>query len=98
MLINITDPSYISEHMVDNVVKEKFHDNADEAAVRDQALKFLQIFRASMTRNQTIVDILHAFQVSRRDFKEGIAEIGFMMAVQFGFELALSFPPLRRER
>ena len=56
MAINITDPSYISGHMLDKVVKEKFHDNADDAAVRDQMFKFLQIFRASTTHDQTIVD------------------------------------------
>src|SRR6266849_2421859 len=97
MAIRITDPSYISEHMLDKVLKEKFHDNADDAAVRDQALKFLRMFRASTTRDQTIVDILHASRISRRDFKEGIAEIGFTMGMQFGFELALSFPPLQKK-
>ena len=51
--INITDPSYISEHMLDEVVKEKFHDDADDVAVRNQAIKFLQISSASTTRNQT---------------------------------------------
>ena len=64
--------------------------------MRNQAIKFLQIFRASKTRDQTIVDILHASQISRRDFKEGIAEIGFLMGMQYGFELALSFPPLQK--
>lgn len=97
MAINITDPSYISEHMLDKVVKEKFHDNADDTAVRNQAIKLLQIFRASRTRDQTIVDILHASQISRRDFKEGIAEIGFLTGMQYGFELALSFPPLQKK-
>jgi hypothetical protein len=62
---------YISEHMLDKVVKEKFHDNADDAAVRDQMLKFLRMFRAGTTRDQTIVDILHASRVSRRESKEG---------------------------
>ena len=98
MTINITDPSYISEHMLDRVVKEKFHDNADDIAMRNQAIKFLQILRASTTRNQTIVDIPHASQMSRRDSKEGIAEIGFVMGMQYGFELALSFPPLHKKR
>jgi hypothetical protein len=97
MAINITDPSYISEHMLDKVVKEKFHDNADDVAVRDQGTKFLQMFRASATRNQTIVDILYAARMSRGDFKEGIAEVGFMMGMQLGFELALSFPPLQKK-
>ncbi len=97
MAINITDPSYISEHMLDKVVKEKFHGNADDTAVRNQAIKFLQMFCASTTRDQTIVDVLHASQISRRDFKEGIAEIGFLMGMQYGFELALSFPPLQNK-
>lgn len=96
MAINITDPSYISAQMLDRVVKEKFHDNADDPAVRNQAIKFVQMFRASTTRHQTIVDILHASQRSRRDFSEGIAEIGFVMGMQYGFELALSFPPLQK--
>src|SRR2546422_9052012 len=96
MAITITDPSYISERMLDKVVKEKFHDNADDPAVRDQAIKFVQMFHASTIRDQTIVDILHASQRSRHDSKEGIAEIGFVMGMQYGFELALSFPPLQK--
>ena len=97
MAINITDPSYITEHMLDKVVKEKFNDNADDTAVRNHAIKFSQIFRASRTRDQNIVDILHASQISRRDFKDGIAEIGCLMGMQYGFELALSFPPLQKK-
>jgi hypothetical protein len=42
----LTDPSYISEHMFDKVVREKFQDNADDPAVRDQAMKMLAFFRA----------------------------------------------------
>lgn len=91
---NLTDPGYISEFMLDKVMKEKFHENVEDAAVRDQALKFLQMFRAAKGRDQTIVDILHAAKSARRDFNEGIAEIGFVMGLQFGFELAQSFPPL----
>jgi len=83
--------------MFDRVVKEKFHDNADDIAVRNQAIKFLQMLRASTTRNQTMIDILLASQMSRRDFKEGIAEIGFLMGMQYGFELALTFPPLQKK-
>jgi len=64
--------------------------------VRNHAIKFSQIFRASRTRDQNIVDILHASQISRRDFKDGIAEIGCLMGMQYGFELALSFPPLQK--
>jgi hypothetical protein len=94
MATKITDPSYISEHMLDKAVQEKFHDNADDVAVRNQLFVFLQIFRAAKTRDQTIVDILHASRAARRDSNEGIAEIGFVMGMQFGFELAQSFPPL----
>ena len=74
--------------------RKSFTINADDAAVRDQAIKFLQMFRAERTHGQTIVDILHASRISRRDSEEGIAEIGFVMGMQFGFELAQSFPPL----
>jgi len=70
---------------------------ADDAAVRNQAIKFLQMFRASTTRNRPSLTYLHPSQMSRRDFKEGIAEIGFLMGMQHGFELALSFPPLQRK-
>lgn len=66
MAINITDPSYISEHMLDKIVKEKFHDNADDTAVRGQAIAFLKMFRASTIRDQPIVDIPHASQFSRQ--------------------------------
>jgi hypothetical protein len=82
MAIKITDPGYISDQMFDRVVKETFHDNADDNAVRDQAIQFLKIFRAGRTHDQIIVDILHASKTSRRDFSEGIAEIGFLMGIQ----------------
>ena len=36
-------------------------------------------------------------EVSRRDFKEGITEIGSLIGMQYGFELALSFPPLQKK-
>jgi hypothetical protein len=52
MATKITDPSYISEHMLDKVVKEKFQDNADDAAVWDQAIKFLHMFRSGATHDQ----------------------------------------------
>lgn len=60
MAIKITDPGYISEQMFDRVLMEKFHDNADDNAVRNQAIQFLKIFRAGRTHDQIIVDILHA--------------------------------------
>jgi hypothetical protein len=87
----------ISERMLDKIVKENFHDNASEAAVRNQAIKFVQMFRASTIRDQSIIDILNASQRSRRHFKEGIAEIAFVMGMQYGFELARTFPPLQKK-
>lgn len=97
MSATITDPSYISEHMMDKVIREKFHDNADDRAVMLQAAALARMFRAGRTHDQTIVDILHASQASRRETKEGLAEIAFVMGMQFGFELALSFPPLPKK-
>ena len=61
--------------LLDKVVKEKFHNNADDTGVRNQAIKFLQMFRTCTTRDQTIVDILHASQISRRDFKEALRRL-----------------------
>ena len=92
----ITDPGYISEHMLDKVVKEKFHDNPDDAAVQDSAGAFIEMFRRSKTHDQTIVDILHAARIARRISPEDVAEVGFTMGMQLGFELALSFPPLKK--
>lgn len=94
MQTKLTDPSYVSENMFDLVVKEKFQNSANDAAMQDQATKLLQMFQASQSHDQTIVDILHASKFSRRKSKQDIAEIGFLMGLQFGFELALTFPPL----
>jgi hypothetical protein len=97
MAANITDPSYISEHMLDKVIREKFHDNTDDHAVILQGDTFARMFRAGKTHDQTIVDILYASRVSRHETKEGVAEIAFVMGMQFGFELALAFPPLEKQ-
>lgn len=91
----ITDPSYISEHMFDKVVREKFQDNVDDPAVRNQAIEMLKMFRAGKTHDQIITDVLHAARAARRTSTDGVAEIGFLMGMQFGFELAVSFPPLK---
>ncbi len=81
--------------MFDKVVLEKFVNNTDDLAVRMQILELLRLLRTSKSRDQIIVDILHAAKASGRESTEGIAEIGFTMGLQFGFELALSYPPLR---
>jgi hypothetical protein len=91
----LIDPSYISEQMFDKVVKEKFQDNVDDPAVRDQAIKMLAMFRAGKTHDQIITDVLQAARAARRTSAEGVAEIGFLMGMQFGFELAVSFPPIK---
>jgi len=93
---NLTDPSYISEEMFDRVVREKFQDNQNDSAVRDQAIKLIRMIRASKRRSQIIADILHAARTSKNDSAQGIAEIGFAMGVQFGFELSLTYPPSPR--
>ena len=90
----ITDPSYISEHMFDKVVREKFQENTDDRAVQDQARKMLAMFRSGRTHDRIIADVIHASKVARRTSTLDIAEIGFLMGMQFGFELALSFPPI----
>jgi len=84
--------------MFDKVVREKFQDSTDDAAVRDQAIKMLKMFRAGKTHGRIITDVLHASMVARRTSNEEIAEIGFLMGMQFGFELELSFPPLEKQR
>jgi len=93
----LTDPSYISEQMFDKVIREKFQQNQNDDAVRDQAIKLIGLLRASQSRTQVIVDVLHAVKVSGNSSAEKIAEIGFAMGLQFGFELGLSYPPLRQK-
>jgi hypothetical protein len=83
--------------MLDKVVKEKFLENPNFAAVRNQTATFAKMFRASTNHEQTIVDVLYASRLAHRESKEGIAELGFVMGMQFGFELALSFPPLTKK-
>ena len=91
----LTDPSYISEKMLDKVIREKFQENENDDEVRDQAIKLIGMLRASQCRPQVIVDVLHAASVSGNSSPERVAEVGFAMGLQFGFELALSYPPLR---
>ena len=94
--MRMTDPGYISQEMFDRLVREKFQDNQDDAAVRDQAIKLVRLVRSSKWRSQVIADVLHAAKTSRNDSTQGIAEIGFAMGLQFGFELGLTYPPQRR--
>jgi hypothetical protein len=49
--MQLTDPSYISHQMFDKAVREKFQDNPDDGAVRQQAFKLLQMVRSSQWRS-----------------------------------------------
>jgi predicted transposase YdaD len=84
--------------MFDKALREKFQDNPDDEAVRQQAMKLIQLVRGSQSRERTLVDIMHAAKVSGHTSKEQTAEIAFCMGLQFGFELALSYPPLPSSR
>lgn len=94
--MELTDPSYISEQMFDNVLRQKFMDNTNDLSVRHQALTLLQLVRRSQSREQIITDIMHAMKASGSSSKEQLAEIAFCMGLQFGFELGISYPPLHR--
>jgi hypothetical protein len=94
MQIRVNNPAHISPAMFDKVILEKFQENAADEAVRAQALALMRLLRQSKTRNQVIVDILHAATRSGNNNAEGIAEIGFAMGMQFGYELGLSCPPV----
>jgi dienelactone hydrolase len=91
--MKITDPGYISQRMFDKTLLEKFQNNLDDEAVRRQAITLIQFVRGSQLRDQILVDIFHAAKGSGHVSQERIAEIGFCMGLQFGFELALSYPP-----
>lgn len=94
--MQLTDPSYISQQMFDKAIREKFQDNLNDGAVRQQAFKLLQMVRSSQWREQILADIMHAAKVSGHTSMDQAAEIAFCMGLQFGFELALSYPPLPR--
>ncbi len=95
--MKLTDPSYISEQMFDKVLREKFMENTDDVSVREQAISLMRTVGRSQSRSQILVDIMHAMNASRSQSKEALAEIAFCMGLQFGFELGMSYPPLRRE-
>jgi hypothetical protein len=92
--MRITNPSYMSQQMFDNALRQKFHQNPDDTAVRTQAVRLIQLLRGSLSHRQILVDIAHAAKASGRTSTEQTAEIAFAMGLQFGFELALSYPPL----
>ncbi len=89
-MAQLTDPSYITKNMFDAVLREKFYNNTNDEAVRDQAGKLLLLMRESKAYRQIIRDVLHAAEISKNTTPDGVAEIGFAMGLQFGFELALT--------
>ena len=95
--VTVTDAAYITSEAFDAVIHVRFQENADDEAVRNQAVHFLDLLRASRFRQQVLVDILHATKISGREIPERIAEIGFLMGLQFGFELAVAYPPPKSE-
>jgi hypothetical protein len=42
--------------MFDKALREKFHENPGDDAVRQQAIKLLQLFRGSLSHEQVLVD------------------------------------------
>src|SRR5271154_2201294 len=92
--MRITNPSYISQRMFNIALRDKFLENPDDDAILRQAVELLQLFRGSTLHHQVLVDISHAANASGRTSWDQAAEVAFAMGLQFGFELALSYPPL----
>jgi hypothetical protein len=91
--MRVTNPSYISQQMFDKALLEKFLDNADGEGVRQQASRLTQLVAGSQSRDQIVADIVHAAKVSGNTAREQTAVVAFCMGLQFGFELALTYPP-----
>jgi hypothetical protein len=92
--MSLTNPSYISEQMFDKVLRDKFQENSDDHAVIQQAAQLARLVRGSQSHQQILVDIMYAAKASGKTSIEQVAEIALSMGLQFGFELALSYPPL----
>jgi hypothetical protein len=92
--MRVTNPSYISQQMFDKALREKLLENSDDQDVRQQGMTLMHLATTSRFREQILADILHAAKISRHTSKEQMAVIAFCMGLQFGFELALTYPPL----
>jgi hypothetical protein len=88
----VTMPDHISQGMFDKALREKFYDNPDDDAVRDQAIRMMRLVRGSEARTRILSDVSYAAEISSLTSIEARAEIAFCMGLQFGFELALSYP------
>lgn len=93
---HVTDPSYISPQMLSRVLQEQFFENTDDPAVRRQAITLITLLRSSGCLPQLIADVLAATRISGHPSVEITAEIGFAMGMQFGFELAHTYPSLKQ--
>jgi hypothetical protein len=89
----VTVPNHISQGAFNKALREKFYNNPDDSAVRDQALFLMRLVRGSEARSRILSDVTYAAEASGHTSKEDRAEIAFCMGMQFGFELALSCPP-----
>lgn len=95
---HVTDPSYISAQMFAKVLSEQFFENTDDPAVRRQAITLINLLRSSGYLPQVIADALSAVRVQKKPSIELTAEIAFSMGMQFGFELAHTYPsPQQRQ-
>lgn len=92
--IRITNPEYISQEMFDRALREKFHENPGDSAVRQQAVKMWQLVTGSQWRNLTLRDIAHAARISGHTSKEQMQLIAYCMGMQVGFELGFTYPPV----
>ena len=90
--VQLTDPHYISARMFAKVIDERFFKNQEDNSVKSQAMKLLGLLRSSGQRDQVISDILFATKSSGQTSPQRTAEIGFLMGLQYGFELAQSYP------
>jgi len=94
---HVTDPSYITAQMFAKVLNEQFFENTDDPAVRRQAITLINLLRSSGCLPQVIVDVLAAVRVQKKPSIELTAEVGFAMGMQFGFELAHTYPSPQRQ-
>jgi len=90
----IIDPNYISTEMFSSVLREKFFNNTNDPEVRNQAVALIKLLRSSGLQEQVITDILFAAKASGKVSPERTAEIGFAMGMQYGFELAQTYPAI----
>jgi len=80
--------------MFDKALQERFLANPDDEGVQRQGKVLMQLVTTGQFRDQILTDVLYAAKVSGYSTKEQTAVIAFCMGLQFGFELACTYPPL----